>query len=277
MFINNRVILSKNGTLTDISAILSDPYAGKQALSIVHAQDALYVGSDMPFNHRFFMLAKKNAIAGRVNVAIWDGSQFTAADDVQDFTGSAGKPFAKSGLIRFALPKNIGWGRVYDTADIEELEDVTCKANYWVKLTFTADLDFELEYVGFRFARDADLNTHYRDLLSDAYKTAFNQGVPMDNWDSVHIVAAEEIIRDLRADEIVWSPNQILDPETFTDSACHKLGEIAFKQLRNEERKIDAQKDYKQSMAKRVFNVDRRGDGRLQSEEKEVYNRLVRQ
>ena len=269
MFINNRVIHKDATVFTDISALLSDPYMGEQALAVVAADDALYLGSDLPFNHRFLMLGKKNTISGTVSVAIWTGSAFTAAEDVQDFTALGGVPFARNGLLRWTLPKNVGWASVYDSSDIEELEDLKSKANFWVKITFSAAFDFELKYVGFRFARDADLRTYYRDLLTERVMQAVNGGVPMKDWDAFHVVAAEEIIRDLRAQQIVFSGNQILNPETFQDAACHKLAEMAYSNLSNEDRLEFAQGKYRQAMSKMVFDVDKDGDGRLESIEKQ--------
>ncbi len=279
MFINNRVIHKDAAVLADISALLSDPYAGEKSLAVVHADDALYVGSDMPFNHRFFMLgAAKNAVPGTITLQIYNGSEFVDAVDVQDFTSKDGVPFAQPGIIRFDLPENDGWGKVYDSSEIEELADADfiARANYWAKITFSADFIFDLKYVGFRFARDADLKTYYRDLLSASVMQAFNMGVPMLNWDEVHVMAAEEIIRDLRKKEIIISANQVLDPETFIDAACHKLAYMAFSQLKNEERKIDARDNYREAMAKMVFNVDKRGDGRQRAENKEANWRLTR-
>ena len=69
------------------------------------------------------------AVAGAVAVAIWTGEEFTAAEDVQDFTAIGGVPFARSGLIRFALPSNVCWSSVYDTSEIDELDDLVTKAN----------------------------------------------------------------------------------------------------------------------------------------------------
>lgn len=268
MFINNRAVQKSVATFTDISAIVSDLYGAGKAVSIAHATDALYIGSDMPFNHRFFMLSKDalNSVAGSVSVAIWDGTDFTTADDIQDFTSDGTAPFAKSGLIRWALPRNTSWCRVWDAEDIPELEaaGIKSKARYWAKLTFSADFAFTLLYMGFRFARDEDLGSYYRDLRDPDVMKAFNRGAAMENWDAVHVVAAEEIIQDLRKDDIIFSPNQILNPELFTGAACHKLAEIAFKQLRIEGRKEDAQKDYRSAMAKKNFDVDRNGSGRLE-------------
>lgn len=272
MFINNRVITKIGAAYTDVSAVLSDLYGGELALAITAATDALFIGSDMPFNHRFLMLkpGSENGTAAKIAaVSIWDGSQWVAADDVQDFTLNAAgdTTLSKNGLVRWTLPRNAAWGRVYDSSDVTELAALKSKARYWAKITFTANCSFSLRYVGFRFARDEDLNGYYRDLLDADIMKAFNRGSAMANWDEVHVVAAEEIIQDLRKDDIVFSANQVLDPELFAGSSCHKLAEIVFKQLRIEGRRDDAAKDYNRSMAKRQFNVDRNGNGRLEPRE----------
>lgn len=278
MFINNRVIYSDNAVLTDISALLSDPYDGEKAFVWVAAQDALYIGSDLPFNNRFFMAKKKNTIAGTVSVAIWTGEEFTAAEDVQDFTSVDGIPFSRSGMIRFALPANVGWSSVYDSTDITELDDVTVKAKFWAKLTFSAAFDFELEYLGFRFARDADLNTYYKDLLTERSKTAFNGGVSMPNWDKVFVMAAEEVISALRKRELIWSGNQILDPEQFTAASCHKLAEMAYGPgALNQPDKVEfAQAKYREAMSLLTFGVDKNMNGRLDLDENKATGRLMR-
>lgn len=264
--------------LTDLSSLLSDPHMGEKAFAIVAAQDAIYIGSDMPFNNRFFMVKDRNDVAGSVTVEIWDGTQFVAAEDVQDLTAIEGVPFARSGLIRFALPYNTGWAKMSESEDVTGLTGTKIQNCYWAKLTFSAAFDFSLEYVGFRFAKDSDLNTYYRDLLQSDMMKDFNHGVPMPNWDKVHVVAAEEIIEKLRRDEIIFSGNQVLDPETFTAAACHKLAEMAYSQF-GEARlaKLEfAQDKYEEAMAKRVFNVDKNGDGRLSPSERVVTGTLRR-
>ena len=278
MFINNRVIHKDNTSFTDISALLSDPYDGDKAFVWVVAEDALYIGSDLPFNNRFFMVKKKNTVAGAVAVAIWTGEEFTAAEDVQDFTAIGGVPFARSGLIRFALPSNVGWSSVYDTSEIAELDDLVTKANFWAKLTFTGAFDFELEYVGFRFARDADLATYYKDLLTTRSMTAFNSGIPMLNWDKSLVMAAEEVITALRKRELIWSGNQILDPEQFTAASCHKLAEMAYGPgaLNSPDKVEFAQAKYRESMSLLTFGVDKNQNGRLDREEKKATGRLSR-
>lgn len=268
MLLNNRIVYKDNTVLTDISALCANPHIGKKSFTLVAAEDALYVGSDFPFNHRFFLLGEKNTVAGSVSVAIWDGTNFTAVEDVQDLTALEGVPFARSGIIQFALPDDLSWYKVTDSSEVTDLSSLKAKGSYWAKFTFSAAFVFDLEYVGFRFAQDSDLNTYYKDLLDSRVMAAFNNGIPMDNWDKVHVIAAEEVVRDLKQDELIYSPNQLLDHEALTEPATHKLAEIAYSSLRNEVKLDFAERKYKKSLARKVFNVDRDLDGRLETTEK---------
>ena len=73
MLLLNRIIFEDDTTLTDYSREMSDINAGTLPVVIVPADDALYIGSDLPFNHRYFIMSAMNAVAGSVSVSIWDG------------------------------------------------------------------------------------------------------------------------------------------------------------------------------------------------------------
>lgn len=270
MLINNRVISKDDIAFSDLSKVLCDPHDGAQRFQIVAAEDALYVGSDLPFNNRFFLLGAKNAVPGSVSVGFWNGTTFAAAVDVQDLTSHGGVPFARSGLIRFDLPRNDGWRKVYDSTDIPEIAGLTVRAQFWAKFTFSAAFDFELKYVGFSFAKDSDLRTYYPQLLNEPIMKAFNNGVPLENWDAVQVVAAEEVIEALRREQVIVSGNQVLDTEHFKNAQCHKLAEIVYGPggLRNAEMMELAQERFNKALAKRIFNVDENKNGRLDAFEK---------
>lgn len=276
MLIDNRVIFKDNTTFTDISEILSDQFSGEFAFAIVASEDALYVGSDYPFNSRFFLPTKKNTVAGTVAVAIWTGSAFTACEDVKDLTSIGGVPFSRSGLIRWDLPDNVGWSKVANASEISELSTLKSRANYWAKFTFSAAFDFELKYLGFAFSKDNDLQIYYRDLLNPDRMRDLNGGSFMQTYDKFHIAAAEEVIRDLRKKEKILSGNNILDPENFTDCAVHKLAEMVYSQMQNEERLDYARSKYREALDKVYCRVDLNMDGRLQSYEKTSTGRLRR-
>jgi len=269
MLLLNRVIYKNDTVYTDYSRELSDINAGTLPLSIVAAEDALYIGSDLPFNHRYFSPSVVNAVAGTVSVSIWNGTSFIPAVDVINLTSTGGVPFAQDGLIMWSTDKSYGWAKEGTTENIAELASFKIYNSYWVKLTFSSNAAFTINYLGHKFAKDADLSSYYGDLNRAAVREAFFEAVTA-NWNVVHISAAEELIRDLRASQIVISPNQILDPDTFRDAACHKLAEIVYSSFgpSHADRLDYAVKKYKEAMNKVVFNVDKNMDGKLEFSEK---------
>lgn len=278
MLLLNRVIY-KDGTLyTDNSRELSDIAANNVDFDVSPGSSAIYIGSDLPFNHRYFNVSTLNIEEGLVTVSIWDGSSFVPAVDVIDLTSSAGIPFAQDGLIMWSTDQSSGWARQDTTENISELSSFKIYNNYWVKIEFTASMAFSLNYVGHKFAKDSDLSSYYGDLNRATVREAFYEAVTA-TWNTVHITAAEEIIRDLRASKVVVSPNQILDPDTFRDAGIHKLAEIVYSSFgpSHADRVDFAVNKYKEALNKLVFNVDRNMDGKPQFSEKVREFRLRRQ
>lgn len=280
MLNNNRVILSQGAspTLTDISRICSDVFNGAQAITIDHTLDHIYIGSDLPFTNRALLFKAKNTIAGTVSVDIWDGTQFNAAVDVQDFTSEAGVPFAKSGVLSFQLSKNNSWGWEFTTEDIAELSTLKIYRNYWARLRFSANFVFELEYVGFKFSKDSDLRGYYSDLDRDSVRKALNNGLPMNNFDRQHVLAAEQLIKDLRKRQTVYSANQLAEWEQFTDACTHKCAEIIYSGLAQKDsgRLEYARENYDAAIGSLEFGIDLNGDGVVEVEEKPYCPRLRR-
>lgn len=267
MLPSSHVVFSDNGSLSDLSALLSDFNEAGQALAIVAAQDALYLGSDLPFNHRYFHVpdALKNAVSGSVTAHLWDGQQWRQAVQTHDLTKVAGVPFARAGLILWVPDRDYAPALEDTTADMgSPLSSVKIYDKYWVKLSFSDAFSFTLKYVGHKFCKDSDLRTYYADLDRAEVRTAF-YGTATPSWDSIHVAAAEEIIRDLRARGIIWSKNQILEPDVFRDAGAHRAAAIIYAPggLNQPEKQEDAEKQYKTAMGKLNFKVDRNADARL--------------
>lgn len=275
MLVNNRIIHSDNGTLRDLSINLNDLYAGNGALGIVAAEDKLYIGSDMPFNHRYFCVATANDQASVASVEIWDGNQWRAAVDVLDQTKDAnGRSLAQTGILSWSVDKDYGWGFEETTEDIPALATLKIYNMYWVRISWSADLKATtaVSYVGHKFANDSQLEGYYPDLNRTAVKTAFKAG--KTTWDDQHVLAAEEIIRDLRKKKVILSRNQILDFESFNDAAIHKCAEIIMRALGEDyaDERASAIEDYNEALDKVYFPVDKDGDGRLDTVERAGYS-----
>jgi hypothetical protein len=278
MLLNNRVVLNKNGTLTDLSSALNDLFADNGVLNITAATDKLYLGSDLPFNHRFFNIAVANDQASVVSVEIWDGTTWRAAVDVVDGTSSSGVALARSGIISWATDKDQGWGQEDTTEDIAALSSVRIYNLYWVRFTFSGNLKntTAAKYVGHRFANDSQLAGYYPDLTKSAILTAHTAG--KTDWTDQHCLAAEEIIRDLRDRGVIYSPAQLLSWEALTEPAVHKVAEIicgAFGEHKDGERRLAGDR-YDKAMSALSFPRDKDADGHVDDYDRFGYSFEIR-
>lgn len=284
MLINNRIIWNDNSTLKDLSISLNNIFANDETIALVAADDKLYLGSDFPFNHRYFKVATANDQASVITAEIWNGSDWEDAVDVIDQTkdSTGAYTLSQSGIISWVLDRNKCWGNNSSTELMTGSGLTTLKIYdlYWVRLTFSGDLKATtaLTYVGHKFSTDNDLAGYYPDLNRSTVKSAFSSG--KTTWDEQHVLAAEEIIRDLRKKGIIFSRNQIFGWEEFTDAAIHKVAEIAFAAFGEayEKRKESAREAYDEAMDKITFGgIDKDIDGRLSAHEKlPAHGRLIR-
>jgi hypothetical protein len=282
MLVNNRVIFSDNGTLRDLSAALNDLFASNETLDVVAAQDKLYFGSDLPFNHRHIQVSTANDQAATISeIAIWNGSEWVPAVDVIDRTKVNGVTLAQSGIVSWVTDRNEGWTKEDTTEDIAALASAKVYDLYWVRVTFSANLKTTtaLSYVGHKFSNDAQLAGYYPDLNRQAVKTAFSSA-SKTTWDDQHVLAAEEIIRDLRVLDIIKSPAQIANWEIFQEASVHKVAEIivtAFGEKYEENRKL-ARERYDEAMQGLAIRpaIDANADGRLDTGEKFASRSWVR-
>lgn len=279
MLSQNRIILSKNGTLTDFSVTLSDPLNGSALTDIVAAQDAIYLGSDMPFNHRWVEINSVNAIASVITVQLWDGSAWRNAVDVMDQTALSGKSLAQSGLISWTPnQRSFAWTREFSTEDIDELDSLVIYDLYWVKLTFSANLTgtTNLKFVGHKFSKDVDLFAQYPDLRDPQVIKAFKFG--KTDWADQTFLAAEYIIQDLREKGVIWGKNQILNPVIFKNASVHKTAEIIYSGFGDDyaDNRDEAARQFKKSLENRTYEVDTNANAYLDDAEKPKQSSLTR-
>lgn len=273
-----RILFSDNGTFSDFSPKLNDFAADSETMAFVAAEDHLYIGSDLPFNHRWFDVSTANSAASVVSVQIWDGNEWQDAVDVVDQTSVSGVSLAQSGYISFNVDRNDSWAEESTTEDITNLTSQRIYDKYWARFIWSADLSgtTALKYIGFKFADDDDLQVHYPDLALSATKTAFESG--KTDWNEQHFAAAEEILRHLVKKGIVWSKNQVLDYLQFNQAGVHKVAEIIMNAFGDdfEDNRVRAKQKFFEGMNLGVFRTDRDEDGRVDDLEKRPFRGLVR-
>lgn len=273
MLSSQRIIFKDNSTLRDLSAKLGNYLSGTELLDIVAAQDALYIGSELPFNHRWFERSVANAIASTLSVSLWNGTEWKAAVDVKDLTANtSGASLAENGIVSWVPDKDESWMIEDSTEDISDLSTLKIYDMYWAKLTWSANLTgtTALAFVGHKFSSQEDLVSEYPELGDTNLMGAHTSG--KTTWDQQAFAAAEYIIADLKNKSLIFSPNQILAWELFRLASIHKTAEIAFRGLGDNYRDnlIEANKAYKSAMDIKFPKVDLNANGRLEKGEKNV-------
>lgn len=270
MLQNNRVLFKSNGTLTDFSIPLSDYLSKAETPFGFESGDALYIGSDLPFNHRWFEVAECNDELALVSVKYWNGDEWKSAVDVIDQTSVDGKSLAKSGVISWTPDKYESWFREETTEDIPELSQFKIYDLFWVKITFDADLSStsSLRYLGHKFSGDVDLFARYAGLANTDLIAAFAEG--KINWDDQHFIAAEELIQHLRANRTIISPNQILRFEQYKIPSVHKCAEVIYRSFGDdyENEMKNAAAEFQKAMLTASQNIDRNANATLDFNEK---------
>lgn len=266
-----RVLWNDNGQAIDLTASLNNYRAETETIALVAADDYLFIGSDLPFNHKYIEVGTANDEASALSVAIWWANAWHDAVDLIDQTASAGVTLAQSGLVQWAPDEFKGWDPEQDSADVTGLETTKIYDMYWLRLAFSADLKATtaLKYIGHKFCEDSDLEGLYPDLKASGLKTAWATG-KLD-WKNEIFAASEEIVRDLKRMGVIKSSSQLMDPEVFRAPCVHKAAEIIYRGLggpRNIEMMREAHKAYKTALDMKMFVVDRSGDGRAQPQER---------
>jgi hypothetical protein len=261
----SKFIYSDNGSLADKTPELDDYYAGTAALTIVAAEDKLYIGSRYPITRKYFKVSTPNSAAtSAMSVKYWDGTTWRAATNVIDGSASSGKTFAASGYLSWETDKQYAWVKddtvVSGSARITGLSATTLYDYYWVQISFSADLTTTLAWAGDLFCSDSDLGAEFPDLVRAAVLGAWTSG--KTSWEEQRVVASRLLAQDLKK---VWPAGAtgVLGPDQLMLPAVAKTAELIFNGLDGREAKAtEARKEYDKRLDPRQFVTDSNANGR---------------
>lgn len=270
---DQRVIFSDDGVLTDLSLILNTFRTDTKALSTVTTEDYLYIGSVLPFNHKYFEITSANVVVADITVQLWNGTVFVDAVDFIDETkNNTTTPLAVSGDIRFTPDRDeSSWSKERDSADVSGLTGTNVNDLYWCRCSWSANVAFTIKSIGHKFSDDSLMFPEYPELNNSTWQAKFASG--KTDWDEQHFIASQYIIRDLVSRNILLKQDQILEPETFQSASIHKTAEIIFGGMGESyaDRRNYAATKYGEAMNLKRFNIDTNGDGINDSADK-VFN-----
>ena len=276
-----RILYSDGGSLTDYSLDLQDYKEREVTIAdFSFADDAIYIGSYLPFNHKWIELTATNTNNAKLVFEIWFSNEWWPAFDILDDTSLAGISLAKSGIIRFTTDDEKGWDREEDSFDVTGLENSNIYWRYWSRIRFTDQVETSLssitvKFIGHKFSDDNDLYVFYPDLDNQILRDRFKSGSL--NWDNQHFASADMIGRELRAKNILTTSDQILNSELFQIAAVHKTAEIIYGGMGSAyvADKTEALTQYQKAMNMQFRDLDYDGNARLTDTERRVSSRVM--
>jgi hypothetical protein len=269
MLQDQRVIYSNNGTLSDISVNICNFRSGSETFDYTTAEDYLFIGSFLPFNHKHIDIGTANDQAAVASVSIWDGTAWNAAVDVIDQTALAGASLAQDGILSWSTDIDEGWTREQESKDVTGLTGTNIYNMYWVRLAWDATLNAStaLKFIGQKFSSDADLYDIYPDLDNTTLRASFESGT---DWEEQHYIAAQHIARDLKKDHSILSADQIIDFDLFKETSVHATAAIIYWGLGQETKHAMAKDAYKTNLKMGFLNLDYNQDGRINPAERTI-------
>lgn len=240
----------------------------------MQAGDKLFLGSDFPFNHKYFDMKVVNDQAATMVIELWSGNGWIPVVDIMDETAIAGVPLAQSGIISWQPDI---YKSSWSSADTNKMNSSGLQDGpviyklYWMRISFSVALKATMEafFVGHKFSDDPALECEYPELASAAVKSAWKTG--KTDWKEQTLTAAEYIIQKLRGEkDLIISPSQILDWRIFEKASIHKVAEMIFRGMGDDyaDQKTNAIIDFNKSFSLGKFNIDQDNDATLSEGEK---------
>jgi hypothetical protein len=255
MSVTDRILYSKNGVIEDVSREVlryQDLLAAFGAYT--PGQDYIYFGSLAPFNHLYLKLQAVSTVTpNTMTLEYWDGRTWVLPYRLDDET----KGLTQSGFITFFPDRNEGWKAESTNDRGEQITDLTSVKIYdmfWVRVSLSQAIPdgFSLAWAGRLFSDDKDLGSEFPDLVRMVMIQTF--GPTKTNWEEQHVKAAEILVSDLIASQVIDWAGQILVRQEFTLAAVYKVAQIIFNALGADyvDQALAAEREYKRRLDKSI-------------------------
>ncbi len=269
-----KVIYQDDTVIHDFSVNASNYHSGNDPYTFVAAQDHFFIGSRFPFNQFHIKMESLNTASSTMSLLYWDGSTFRSTVEVQDETSG----LSQDGRVTFVPDKNHGWlssdtVKSNGTEEVTGLGDLTIYNMYWLKMTFSVDLDADtaFSWIGKLFATDEDLYSEYPMFNNANLRTAIEAG--KTDYEEQRLRATEVVIDNLISKKVIDSGCQLLDAEKLKTIVVTKTAEIIFSMLGFDEYEEDrkrARNEYSSRINKDIFHVDKNANAILDDKELNV-------
>lgn len=230
---------------------------------VLTTSDAFYVGFKERFAARYFHLSTVNTNANTLAVTYWDGTTWTAVEDLVDQTIG----FTQSGFISWQ--NDTDWTK-------KALDPITDVELYWIKIVPGASLSAgtALQAVLNLFCDDSMLRQYYPELISDT------RWLPASRTDFLeqYVAAKDLIVQRLKQKGILTDESQILDLNEVAIPATHAAAFIIMFPVLSgdeaQEKARDAEKEMNKALDLVRLDLDLDNSGIIEEAEEESGQRI---
>lgn len=194
----------------------------------------IYLATDYRFNSRYFQVTTAADATVSMTVEFWNGKEWLAFQDLQDDTlGSTAGSLAENGCVQFCADCE-NWccycsDRNSPLTIAPFTDMVLCGCKYFSRISFSADVNFTLDYVGTLLCNHGDLCNWYPDLCNSSLLECFEPG--KTTWDEQALLASNQVIKCIR--QMVGDKWDRIRLEDYATAAIHKTAEIIYGGLEN--------------------------------------------
>lgn len=244
---------------TEVTYYTNTPSSGTTTWNLA-TTDAVYIGFQGKFSSRYFQLGTVNSVANTLSVYYWDGSQYTAVQDLIDQTLG----FTQSGFI--------SWTNAADWKDHNQSGTDSNLSLFWIKIVVGANLSAgtTLQAILNLFCDDSMVSAYYPEIISDTRYLPSGK----TNWLEQYLAAKDLVVLRLVQRKVIENESQIIDINSVATAATHAaafliLSVIATNDLMRERAK-DAYDKFHYEISQTNFDVDVNNDGIISSTERSM-------
>lgn len=264
----NRIFNYDGASLIDLTSNLNT--LNLTADVVLDTDKYLYILTDYPFNGINFLFDAVTPHANSLKVEQYSSRAWRPVDDILDDTNG----LQTSGRLNLILNSDYKID-LMDTEDIEELKTKKIQNKYCYRISATGLIEASLRFIGQIFATEIDLYSLYPELSSTRTMDNFKRG--KTDWLEQMEVVSRQIVKDLRAKNIVFDANNILEIDKLSIPCAHKVAHIVFSAFGEDyaEQRNTAYSMYKEAIDNFRPVVDENEDGIITRQERKITSGIM--
>lgn len=252
-----RVLKNSTEVTSSTNTINSDTVAW--ALT---ALDAVYIGFQNKFAARYFQMGTVNVVANTVSVSYWNGTAYTAVQDLLDQTVG----FTQSGFISWTNQSD--WQAHTQTGTDSNL------LLYWVKLTTNQTLTAgaTLQCVLNLFCDDSLVRAYYPEIITDTRYLPSSR----TNFLEQYVAAKDLTVLRLKQRRLIDLESQIIDPNNVAIASVHAAAYLILSPIASSDslRQMadQAKSEFEKEVSQLNLGIDQDKDGIVTDTEQTLWS-----